>query len=134
MTMKEYNIVCVVSGICGCGETGRHARFRFWCREVCRFKSCHPHYKNRLLTSDFFWCEQFLFGILLAKRKSEELRILFRRDLEYSDKEITVERITIVRCSTAIDIFKNYSTVSADSLVPSVTVFWGDEILIYVIV
>jgi|GEM_PF-5223260 len=48
---------------------------------------------------------------------------MFRRDLEYSDKEITVERITIVMCSTVIDIFKNYSTVSADSLVPSVTVF-----------
>ena len=29
--------------ICGCGEIGRHARFRFWCREAWGFKSLHPH-------------------------------------------------------------------------------------------
>ena len=28
---------------CGCDGIGRHARFRFLCREACRFKSCHPH-------------------------------------------------------------------------------------------
>lgn len=28
---------------CGCGEIGRHARFRFWCRKVCGFESLHPH-------------------------------------------------------------------------------------------
>ena len=59
MTMKEYNIVCVVSDKCGCGEIGRHARFRFWCREVCRFKSCQAHQKRtkiNLRTSDSNCC------------------------------------------------------------------------------
>ena len=28
---------------CGCGEIGRHARLRIWCREVCGFESLHPH-------------------------------------------------------------------------------------------
>ena len=32
---------------------GRHARFRFWYREVCKFKSCHPHHKDFL---DLCWC------------------------------------------------------------------------------
>ena len=31
---------------CGCGEIGRHARFRFWCRKVCGFESLHPHNSN----------------------------------------------------------------------------------------
>ena len=32
-----------VSDSRGCGEIGRRARFRSWCRKTCRFKSCHPH-------------------------------------------------------------------------------------------
>ncbi len=28
----------------GCGEIGRHARLRIWCRKVCRFESYHPHF------------------------------------------------------------------------------------------
>lgn len=31
--------------ICGYGEIGRHDRFRFYCRKVCRFKSCYPHHR-----------------------------------------------------------------------------------------
>lgn len=27
----------------GCGEIGRHARFRFWWRKPWEFKSLHPH-------------------------------------------------------------------------------------------
>lgn len=30
--------------ICACGEIGRHARFRFLCREACRFDSCQAHH------------------------------------------------------------------------------------------
>ena len=29
--------------ICGCGETGRRTRFRFWRRKAWGFKSLHPH-------------------------------------------------------------------------------------------
>ena len=29
---------------CGRGGIGRHARFRFWWRKPCRFKSCRPHH------------------------------------------------------------------------------------------
>jgi hydroxyethylthiazole kinase-like uncharacterized protein yjeF len=29
---------------CGCGETGRRTRFRFWRREAWRFESSHPHH------------------------------------------------------------------------------------------
>lgn len=32
--------------ICTCGEIGRHARFRFLCPMVCRFKSCQVHQKK----------------------------------------------------------------------------------------
>ena len=28
---------------CACGEIGRRARLRIWCREACRFESYHPH-------------------------------------------------------------------------------------------
>ena len=28
---------------CGCDGIGRHARFRFLCREACGFKSHQPH-------------------------------------------------------------------------------------------
>ena len=28
---------------CGCGEIGRHARLRIWCREAWGFESLHPH-------------------------------------------------------------------------------------------
>lgn len=31
---------------CGCGEIGRHARLRIWCRKVCGFESLHPHNSN----------------------------------------------------------------------------------------
>ncbi len=44
---------------CGRGGIGRRARFRFLCREACRFKSCRPHQKrtqglNQCLRSFFF--------------------------------------------------------------------------------
>ncbi len=29
--------------ICGCGEIGRHARLRIWCRKAWGFESLHPH-------------------------------------------------------------------------------------------
>ena len=32
--------------ICTCGEIGRHARFRFLCPMVCRFKSCQVHHNR----------------------------------------------------------------------------------------
>ena len=39
---------------CGCDGIGRHARFRFLCREACRFKSCHPHQNPGTMVPGFF--------------------------------------------------------------------------------
>ena len=39
---------------CGCDGIGRHARFRFLCREACRFKSCHPHQNPGTKVPGFF--------------------------------------------------------------------------------
>ena len=33
---------------CPCGEIGRHAILRGWCRKVCWFESSRGHKKNRL--------------------------------------------------------------------------------------
>ena len=66
LLIRWYNIACIMfDASCGCGETGRHARFRFWCREVCRFKSCHPHIEKiadalGLRVCDFFVDKLFL--------------------------------------------------------------------------
>lgn len=34
---------------CPDGEIGRHARFRFWCRKVCRFESYSGHITERFV-------------------------------------------------------------------------------------
>ena len=39
---------------CGCGEIGRHARLRIWCREAWGFESLHPHQKPPSLVEAFF--------------------------------------------------------------------------------
>ena len=31
----------------GCGEIGRRARLRIWCRKACGFESLHPHQASR---------------------------------------------------------------------------------------
>ena len=38
----------IFNQICGYGGIGRHARFRFLYRKVCRFKSCYPHQKKEI--------------------------------------------------------------------------------------
>ena len=36
----------ILNKVCGCGEIGRHARFRFWWRNPWGFKSLQPHHYN----------------------------------------------------------------------------------------
>jgi hypothetical protein len=43
----------------GCGEIGRHARLRIWCREVWGFESLHPHKEKTLRKSEGFFCFYF---------------------------------------------------------------------------
>ena len=39
--------------LCGCDGTGRHARFRFLCREAYGFKSLHPHHVSVLIGFEY---------------------------------------------------------------------------------
>ncbi len=51
--------------ICGRGEIGRHARFRFWCRKVWEFESLRPHH----LVSKCSWCcENYCVGWLFGNK------------------------------------------------------------------
>ena len=44
--------------MCGCDGIGRHAGFRFLCREACGFESLHPHqlYVKQKLKIIFGFC------------------------------------------------------------------------------
>ena len=49
--MKHINLSYqnILFHICGCDGIGRHARFRFLCREVYGFESLHPHHIEKVL-------------------------------------------------------------------------------------
>ena len=44
---KMFIFALPITNFCGCGEIGRHARLRIWCREVCGFESLHLHCERR---------------------------------------------------------------------------------------
>ena len=59
---------------CGCDGIGRHARFRFLCREACRFKSCHPHQTPERRFRGFLRMETLNSGIQGLRCRSGRCR------------------------------------------------------------
>src|SRR2546425_645434 len=56
---KHYTVLSY--SICPGGEVGRHARFRFWCRKVCRFESYPGHITERFVRNGK------MFGFFMPK-------------------------------------------------------------------
>ena len=70
---KEVNTLhLILSRICPDGEIGRHARFRFWCRKVCRFESYSGHITGNIFrnesVSGFFILISTTFKVEQASR------------------------------------------------------------------
>jgi hypothetical protein len=50
ITLNLFNFIASLR--CPGGEIGRHARFRFWCRKVCRFESYPGHISGSIFRNE----------------------------------------------------------------------------------
>ena len=65
--MCGYNSAIPSHFIRGYGGIGRRARFRIWYLPMCRFKSCYPHQKSRIILIRLFLSKPQVWHIITAR-------------------------------------------------------------------